>query len=282
MMGYVWFEEQDFAWRRHHGTLIPIAMPHVEPHIRKRDALLKMFKYGGLLIRWDEEFDSGSTGNWWHVIRTSPLPMEELSANTRSKIRRGMKRLDTVRLGAEEVAKRGYDAYRSAYERYTSFEKPMGQTAFRQAIRALPEFTEFIGVAEKSTGDLVGFSENVVRDDACFFNSLWFSPRGLRSYASYVLLYAMTNYYIADRGLAYVSDGARNISHETGIHEFLQEKFRFRKAYSNLRVIYAPGVGLTVRVLYPFRHLIDKPQTGFGKRLAVLLRQEEIRRSCLA
>ena len=91
----------------------------------------------------------------------------------------------------------------------------------------------------------------------------------------------MNKHYLNDRRFRYVSDGARSISHQTNVHQFLQEKFGFRRAYALLRVAYAPGIGLAVVLLYPFRHWIDKSTFGFLQKMAVVLEQERIRRACV-
>jgi len=145
----------------------------------------------------------------------------------------------------------------------------------------LPSETEFWAVRDKNNNELVAFSENMVRDNACFYNTIWFQPKALQTYAGYVLFSEMNKYYLNDRGLKYVSDGARNISHQTNIHEFLQQKFGFRKAYSSLRVRYFPSVKFLIFVIYPFRRWFANRSFGIFQKIAVLLKQESIRRSCL-
>jgi len=127
---------------------------------------------------------------------------------------------------------------------------------------------------------MAAFSENLVRDGACFYDTIWFEPESLKRYAGYALFYEMNKHYLNERDLRYVSDGARNISHQTNIHDFLEKKFGFRRAYARLRVVYFPGVGIAVRALYPFRRWFSRRSGGLLQKISVLLEQERIRRSC--
>ena len=89
----------------------------------------------------------------------------------------------------------------------------------------------------------------------------------------------MNKYYLQDKGFKYVHDGARSISHDTSIHTFLVKKFKFRKAYCHLHVIYKREVKLAVTVLYPFRNILKKLDQNIINKISVLLKQEEIRKS---
>ena len=63
----------------------------------------------------------------------------------------------------------------------------------------------------------------------------------------------MNEHYLVDRGLNYVLDGARSITEHSNIQPFLEEKFKFRKAYCRLQIVYKPLFGFIVKCLYPFR-----------------------------
>jgi hypothetical protein len=89
----------------------------------------------------------------------------------------------------------------------------------------------------------------------------------------------MNRYYINEQKFLYVNDGARSISHDTNIQNFLIDKFHFRKAYCKLNIIYRWDIGLIITILYPFRKITTKSGNSLFKKIAVLLRQEEIRRS---
>lgn len=282
MIGYRYIRTSKVDWRVHQGALIPLTMAHAVSLPSFLELLRLLFRYQALFIRWEERFDSLEDSSWWHIIKSEDENIELLSKNTRSKVRRGHRRFVSSLSSRREIFDEGFDVYSTAFDRYKTFEPMLSLTEFQKAINALPAETEFWAVREISTNQLVAFSENLVRDNACFYNTIWFKPEALRSYAGYIMFFEMNKYYLNHCRVKYVSDGTRSISHQTNIHEFLQEKFGFRKAYSLLRIRYFPGIGLIINLIYPFRRLFENRSLGVFQKISVLLRQESIRRSCLA
>ncbi|PYZ99574.1 hypothetical protein A6K26_009135 [Gammaproteobacteria bacterium 2W06] len=256
-------------------------MPHKTSGLNTQQALSLLRRHFSVLIRWDESFDQIAEGEWWHIIKDAPETLETLSSNTRNQVRRGLKSTISKPTTREVVLNEGYEVYRSAFDRYETFEAMFSPSQFREAVEALPAETEFWEARNHETGELVAFSENLVRDEACFYNTMWFQPEALKAYAGYALIHEMNKHYLNERGLRYVSDGARSISHDTNIHDFLEQKFGFRRAYARLRVVYFPGVGAAVRLLYPLRQWFAGRSSGVFQKIAVLLEQERIRRACI-
>ena len=54
------------------------------------------------------------------------------------------------------------------------------------------------------------------------------------------------------KNFLYVNDGARSISHHTNIQTFLIDKFKFRRAFVKLHIVYRWDIGLAIKILYPF------------------------------
>lgn len=280
MIGYEHFVAEGIHWRKHQGAVIPLSMPHIEPDLTDRQAAAILAACKGYLIRWETDFDARDSGSWWHVIKSEPEYLDKLSRNTRSKIRRGMKNFVYEVCSPETIREHGYSVYRSAYDRYETFERRMSEKEFRSAVGGLPRETEFWSVRDSATGELAAFSENLVRDGAVFYLTMWFSPPALGKYAAYGLIHSMNRYYLNERRLDYVSDGARSISHQTAIHDFLIEKFGFRKAYARLHVVYANWLEPGVRCLYPLRGLLGKANGAVAAKLSVLFEQERLHRAC--
>lgn len=280
MIGYNYFSAFGCIWRRHQGTLIPLSMPHELPELTTQQALSLLRKHSSVLIRWEENFDQVLECEWWHIIKDTPESLETLSSNTRSKVRRGLKKAVPNPTTRDVILNEGYEVYCSAFDRYETFETMFSPSEFHEAIERLPEETEFWEARNGETGELVAFSENIVRANACFYNTMWFQPQSLKAYAGYALIHGMNKHYLNDRGLRYVSDGARSISHNTNIHDFLEQKFGFRRAYARLRVVYFPGAGAAVRLLFPFKNWFQSRNSGITQKIAVLLEQERIHRHC--
>lgn len=280
MLGYKLVAQGSFSWRLSQKGLFPLSPPQkivvLEPPF-----LVKLMKdHSALYIRWESEFDAEEATSWWHVICDKRLDLSDLSKNTRSKVRRGMKKFYTEMLSREVVVEEGYKVYCSSFSRYDTHEEQYSEKRFIDAVLGMPENTEFWGVRGKESGALVAFSENYIEDDVCFYNTIWFDPGALKEYSSYVFFFELGLYYLGERGFKYISDGARSISHGTQIHEFLQSKFGFRKAYAFLNVRYQPLLGMCVAVLYSFRKLIALVPSDKFKMIASFLEQERIHREC--
>lgn len=280
MIGYKHFESHSLKWRYHQGALLPLTPPHKFSNFFAGDAKKLLKEKGGYFLRWESSFDTETEAPWWHVIKSEKEAIDTLSSNTRSKVRRGLKKYECQVISKEKVLAEGYEVYSEAYQRYDTFEPMLSQLDFQRGIEELPEETEFFGVIEKGSNNLVAFSENYVEEGACFYLTIWFHPAHLRKYSSYALFHEMNKHYLNERELQYVSDGARSLSHDTNIHDFLIDKFGFRKAYSNLNVVYSPLIKLVTKSLYPFKNIIRRVPLNSAKKVYVLLEQEHIWRAC--
>lgn len=269
------------TWRLYQGALIPDSAPHVPITLSSGDIDALLNDSGAYFLRWVEGFDGGKETPFWYVIKDNAPSMEELSANTRSKVRRGLKNCTVERTSAAFIAEHGYDVYRKAFDKYDTFARPADKAAFQSQIEALagdPAW-EFWGVWE-SGGRLIAYSQNRLENESCNYSTIKFDPEFLKLYPSYALFYTMNAYYLGDGGVRYVNDGARSISHQTNIQDFLIETFKFRKAYCALRIAYAPKISLLIRMLYPLRRLFSLSDASLFRKIRVLLLQEAIRRGC--
>jgi hypothetical protein len=265
-------------WRRAHGGLIPHSFPHELESVNAQDARTLRAREHARLIRWESDFDGGQETDWWHVIKDAPDGLMDLKPKVRNAVRQGLRDFDVGKVSRQEILSEGYEVYVAAYARYETFEPMLDATAFSRAVESMPAATEFWAVRARDGSGLLAFAENVVGRDACFYSTMWFSPRALKGNGSYALIHCMNEHYLGERGMRYVSDGARNISHQTNVHQFLQDKFGFRKAYCRLHVEYAPWVAGVVAAAYPMREWLRRHKVS--ARLDVLLEQERIRRAC--
>jgi len=254
-------------------------MPHQSPIIDIRSAKELLKKYNAYLVRWETDFDC-QLSEWWHVINDTKYSFDDLSRNTRSKVRRGLKRFKVEKVSKDYIINNGYAVYKESFNSYNTFEIVFSEKEFEHSINQLPNETEFWATIDISNGETVGFSENMVNDQACFLVSIWVTPEALKKYAFYNLIQTMLDYYLNIMNLKYVSDGARTINHITGIHDFLISKFKFRKAYCRLHVVYSPAVSLVVKLCFPFKTLLKRFNSYNNiSKLLVLLEQERIRRT---
>lgn len=283
----VWWLD-GIAWHAYNGFIMPACLPHRVPGIEAAQAQRARRVAGVPFARWISDFQveppAGSAGAsaWWYVNRTGPYGMEQLSGNTRSKLRRGLKRLQVRPLTVAEVLRHGHGVCRAAVARYGTGAFLPAPEQFRRRVEAaagFPETVEYYGVL---AGDrLLGFSENYLQAGAVFWESIWYDPEGLKDYASYALTHGMLDHYLNERGLAYVTDGSRSLYHDTRVQEFFVEKFGFHHAPARLHVSYSPWFGTLVAAANPFASVIGalarRRVPGMAKA-AGLLRQHRIAR----
>lgn len=280
MIGYSSIVYQGFVWRLHQGGLLPLSPPKLIDEFINHHAERLLEDENALFIRWESHFDYDKELPWWHVIKEQHDALESLPKKTRYMIRKANDAFDVRRISKVDVLKDGYQVYVRAYERYDTYEKMYDYQQFCNAVSEVSENTEFWGVFDIESNKLVAFSENYIEGATCFYVSMWINPDVMNQFAGYLLFYRMEQDYLGERGFEYISDGARSLSHDTNIHDFLIQKFRFRKAYSCLNVKYRYWLRVLINISYPFRVLTNYFSLDAFKKANVLLKQEEIRREC--
>lgn len=265
-------------WRKYNGAIIPNSPPHLLVQekagmIRKR--VISTFSF---FARWVSDFDCKKVTNFWYVINDTPLEINDYSSNTRSKIRRGLKNFDVKKVKKDEILKNGYKTYKEAYKRYKTTMRPFTKQKFLEHIKSLSKEWEFWGVYTKDNGILVAYSENRVINNQCNYSTIKFHADYLKNYVSYALYFTMNKYYLNEKRIKYVNEGTRSILHQTNVQSFLIDKFKFRKAYCKLHILYHPFVVVFVKILFPFRRFLIQFNFSFFQKVGVVLKQEELRR----
>jgi hypothetical protein len=259
--------------------LIPDAPPHwnINPDESERKQLLK--ESGAYLLRYVTNWDTENPKAFWYVIKDHFSSIDEFSGNTRNKIRRGLKNNFVRKAELHEMMVDGFEVYQRAFDRYHKAVKPMKESRFReQLVQKTNRGYEFWSVVNRSSGKMVAFAEVQVVDYSGHMKVIKFHPDYLKSYSSYALFYELLEYYLGKKGLRYLSNGTRNISHDTNIQYFLLDKFNFRKAYCRLNISYKPAFGALVYFLYPFRNFIRRIPGKLPRNLYTLLLQEKFKR----
>ena len=271
-------EHKDIDWYFYHGALMPRVSPHRNVSLSKEDARGLLKKSGALFLRYTDDWDRNEESEFWYIVKDDFKGMDEVSSNTRNQIRKGQKYCTIKKVTCQEVAANGYETYKNAFDSYNTHLKPMSQKIFYDNTMNASNY-EFFAVYQKESGKMIAYSSNIIDADVCSYTTIKLHPKYLKLYPSYILFYEMNKYYLKDKGVKYVHDGARSVSHDTNIHAFLLQKFKFRKVYCRLHVIYRWEVKLAVMVLYPFRNILKKFDHNIANKISVLLRQEEIRKS---
>ena len=173
----------------------------------------------------------------------------------------------------------GYRVYKAAFTRYKTHIKPLNKSQFLSEIKQQDSTWQYWGVFDKKTSELIAYSQNQIINNSCDYSRVKLNPNFLKLYPSYALFHKMNEYYLSEKKFKYVNDGARSISHETNIQTFLEQKFKFRKAFCVLHVEYSLLIKLFLIIVTPFEKNLDLMRLNLFKKISVLIKQEKIRKS---
>jgi len=269
-------------WRKYNGALIPDQPPHIE--IDDSDSLInkKISDNNAFFARWTTKFDCKEETDFWYVICDKFIPIELLSSNTRNNVRRGLKRCRIERADVFFIIKNCYSVYKTAFDNYHGHLSPISAQEFEQEhlLYIDSAIWNFWVVYENETNQIIAYTRNKIENNQCELCTTKFHPNFQRKfYPSEALFYSMNEYYLKEMNFDYINDGARSISHETNIQSFLMQKFKFRKAYCKLNIIYSPRIKFILSIIYPFKSIISLLKFGPFVKINILINQEEIRRS---
>lgn len=268
---------KDIAWRKYKRFLIPVLPPHIDIELTKDEARVLLRKYRALFLRYVSDWSVDchtKQGGFYYVIKDGFLGLDELSAKTRRKVRRGNKNCLVKKVDVAEIIKHGYEVYVRAFARYKGVT-PVSKAVFIERYKNRGDRDFF--VVYNRDNKMIAYSENIISCNVAEYYLMRLDPDYLRLYISYALIYEMNRYYLAERGMKYVNAGSVSVLHDTNIQEFLISKFKFKKAYVKLHIVYNPLVGLMIKLLFPLRRFLYHCQYSYIKKICAVLKYEEMR-----
>ena len=268
---------QNLEWYFYHGALLPKVPPHFNVVLSKKEQKYLLKKSKAFFLRYTNEWDR-ERSDFWYVVKDEKEGLETYKSKIRNQIKKGLKNCEVLKVSQKEIVKDGYEVYLSAMKNYNTDLSIISKEQFQNS-KTDDKNYDIWAVYEKRTGKMIAYSSNKIENRSCNYTEIKLHPKYLSLYPSYALFYEMNHYYLEEKGYMYVHDGTRSISHDTNIHTFLIDKFKFRKAFVKLNVIYRWDVKLFVVLLYPLRKFISKVSHPIFKKISVVLKQEEIRRS---
>lgn len=242
------------SYRLYKGAWIFESDPHHEKQLSLQEAK-QLLSTGGIMIRNTYDFDCKKETPFWYVIKDTFGGMEELSSKMRNQVKKCFNTMKVEMITAEYLLQNGYEVFVAATNNYKVKAVPPTQKEFEERIKNAEE-NEFWACFDLETEKLVAFSMNKVSAESCEYRTMKAIPEFQKKYAYYGLIYEMSRYYLEERALKYVNDGARSITNHSNMQPFLIDKFNFRKAYCYFSIHYKQPLGLAVRLLFPFRKCI--------------------------
>lgn len=236
------------------APLGPVAHKYTLSERQCRDLLSKL---GGFWVQWTDGFGPhASESEWYALVCRKYIPVEEMTSHSiRKQVRRGLNRCEVRQVDAREIAQHGYETYCAAIRGYGSRESlPTAEEFARRVMTDAPFSDVHHHWAVYHEGKLIAFNQNKTYDKIEVDYTLGkFHPDYLKQYPAYALFLTMNEYYLVQQQFQYVHAGARSISHETDIQEFLVRLFNFEKTPTRLHVHYRPPFGAVLRAARPFR-----------------------------
>ena len=267
------------VYRIYKNVVIPFGPAKCDYTLDSKDAHRVLKEVGGLLIRMTDGFGENQCEKWYAVICDSFKSLDELKAKNRSEIKRGLKNCEIKHIDAEYVARNGYETYVEAYKSYkTPAAQAMEENEFKEQMlltRPFDDIVHYWGAFHNNKLIAFGINNAYYPTEVTYW-MIKLHPDYLKLYPSYALVYKMNEYYLGDMGYEYVNDGWKSVLHETNVQDFLIRKFSFRKAYSNLSIIYKRPFSFAVKAAYPFRSVLE----SCNKKAKALFEMEAIRRTC--
>ena len=275
-------EYKNIVWKKYHGALIPNTAPNVEISLTKEESKELLKKTNAYFLRYTNNWDTKNKSEFWFVIKDGNEDIDFYKSKIRNQIKKGLKNCIVKKVLPEEIAIKGYEVYKKAFDNYNTTLTLASQNKFYEDILKNKHYDYFAVYSRLENGNedkMIAYSSNLIEDNSCNYKTIKFDPDYLSLYPSYALIYEMNLYYLNQLSLDFVNDGARSISHDTNIQDYLIHKFNFRKAFCKLNIYYRKDIYLFVKIIFPFRNIIKKINSKITNKVSVLLVQEEIRRS---
>lgn len=241
--------------------------PQLEEKLDERQRA-SFLSHGGAFIRNTTHFDCQRETAFWYVIKDSFNGMQDVPSKYRARVRKALETFEIRQITRDELFVNGYEVFIKAADSYRVKAKSLTFEEVKKRVMHEDGY-EFWGCIHKNSGRLAAIAINQVVDNTVDYQIMKFHPDFYAKYhPSYGLIYEMNRYYLEERKVLFVNDGARSITDHSQIQSFLMQKFGFRKAYCDLEVTYNWWMGIIVKVLFPFRKMIK------NYYISAILRQE--------
>ena len=221
-------------WRYYNKFIITSAKyPHEEIFISKIP--WKDYKYA-LVAQWTSEFDCEEKTQYWYCIKDDIFDISKLKAKRRYEINKGNKYFYTKPIDPTEYLDELYQVYLGSLEGYQNpkIKSKERMNVFFENIKKTIVKKECIlfGCFKRDNDKLCGYSDVYIRGQYLPISSFNCMQKEEKNGVNFALVYGIVNYFQEkiEKG-AYLSDGARNVLHETNFQEFLIKYFEFRRAY---------------------------------------------------
>ncbi|MCL4295417.1 MAG: hypothetical protein KJ077_06805 [Anaerolineae bacterium] len=190
-------------------------------------------------LRYSSPVDVPQGKASYHVIfDRGPYDLEVLSANTRSRVRRGLKRCKVERISMERLAQEGWRLQQDTLERQGR-SRHMNQDQWQRmclAARGLPGFEAWGAIVQ---GDLAATILTACVDDTCKVLSAQSHRQYFNSYVNNAVSYIMSHEVLSRPGIRMVFYSPESLDAPASVDEF-----KFQMGYTTKpvrqRIVFHP------------------------------------------
>ena len=273
------------GWRYYKHSLLPTISLYEELDLNfiKKD-FWKDKKYKNVwFIRYCTDIGTDEDTGWWQCIKDEPFDFLQVKSKRRTRIRKGTSLCAVHRIDPSKYAEQLAEITLQGWKNY---EKAIKSNSTRKDLISsyLEQYDEekvhWWGVFKKDTHELCGYGQYFIYEDYVNQIQVKVLPQYLDLEANAALVYEILSFYLTESGgnKKYITNGERNIVHNTNYPQYLMDTFGFRKINSRLHMIYRPWVRYVVSMAFPFRNLIGKCRWSLTRNLFFILKMEEISR----
>jgi|GEM_PF-2733776 len=230
-------------WYVYRRMLMPIPGPDRQLDIEIDKIRKVVFKHNLIGAAWTYDWDCKPTPWYWIVCDDKEYDMSKLKSFDRRDIRRGLKRTEVRQCSMDWIAEHGYEVYQKAFDRY-KFTQPKDYAGFYQDLFKLADVAQPEGWCVFHKGELIAWLSVYIKGNAAFADDLKFDPAFRSVYPTNAVFYVITQHYLLERKCDYITAGARNVNHHTGVQDFLVGNMGWRKVYTRLALWLRPEVRL--------------------------------------
>jgi hypothetical protein len=268
---------KDRLWTKH-GSYLYAPFPGA----RIDSNCLHGLKENYFFARLSYDFDLEKETDWWFIIKDQKEDLNDYKSNHRNQIRKGLKTFTCKKIDLNEILDSAYSVYKSCMINYQMSSMTYEDYCNSVDVESAQNIEiEYFGVFKDEV--LAGYGKNLIDKSGSFvfYENIYINKEFRNLYPNYCLLHTMNTEYLNNREFNFVSDGTRTLLHPTGIQDFLEKKFLFRKAYCRLHVFYSKRVKITLPIL----SFLDKVLGGLisekQPKIKALLVQHKIHNASL-
>lgn len=226
-------------------------------------------------------FDVTTPTKWWFTIKDDEYNLSTVKSKRRYEITKAKKFCYSKTINACDYTEQLFECYKESFTAYPEKYRP---TYF--------DIEEFKTECEKWDSDrnqkvyavfytetnmLIGFCIVIERGKFLNLSQVKTNP----NYEKYNSNAALIDYMLNDWNTRLsesdiiISNGSRNIKHETNFNAYLEKYFGFRKAYCNLKIVYKFPFGIIIKLLKPFKKIIMNSNNSILYNLYCVLKLDD-------